>query len=184
MKFSARMVVVAAVLAVFASGCRYNKAGSGSGLSGADQEGRDIVGQEEISGSLDSIGEKRFEDMFQRCTDVAFDAVYFGFDSTVVAQSELPKVDAVARHLVDKPERVVVIEGHCDERGSNEYNISLGENRASIVRNYLVQSGIEDSRIQTRSYGEEKPAVSGSTESSWAKNRRAEFAIFDASSKK
>lgn len=73
---------------------------------------------------------------------------------------------------------MVVIEGNCDERGSSEYNMALGENRAIIVRNYLVQSGIAADRIQTRSYGEEKPAVDGHDESAWAKNRRGEFAIF------
>ena len=71
-----------------------------------------------------------------------------------------------------------MIEGNCDERGSAEYNLSLGENRAIIVRNYLVQSEIAADRIQTRSYGEEKPAVDGHDESAWAKNRRAEFVIF------
>ena len=82
------------------------------------------------------------------------------------------------KHLKDNSDRVVVIEGNCDERGSAEYNLSLGENRAIIVRNYLVQSEIAADRIQTRSYGEEKPAVDGHDESAWAKNRRAEFAIF------
>ena len=104
--------------------------------------------------------------------------VYFGFDSTVVPAGELGKIDAVAQHLTAKADRVVVIEGNCDERGSSEYNMALGENRAIIVRNYLVQSGIAADRIQTRSYGEEKPAVDGHDESAWAKNRRGEFAIF------
>jgi peptidoglycan-associated lipoprotein len=73
---------------------------------------------------------------------------------------------------------VVVVEGHCDERGSNEYNLSLGENRATIVRNYLVQGGISADRIQTRSYGKEKPAVVGNDESAYSLNRRGEFAIY------
>jgi peptidoglycan-associated lipoprotein len=72
----------------------------------------------------------------------------------------------------------VAVEGHCDERGSNEYNMSLGENRAIILRNYLVQSGIAPERIQTRSFGEEKPAVEGHDESAWGQNRRGEFDIF------
>jgi peptidoglycan-associated lipoprotein len=116
--------------------------------------------------------------MYTRCTDVDFAPVYFGFDSTVVPQGELGKIDAVARHLTEKTDRVVVVEGHCDERGSNEYNMSLGENRAIIVRNYLVQNGIAENRIQTRSYGEEKPAIVGFDEGAWSKNRRGEFAIF------
>ena len=88
------------------------------------------------------------------------------------------KIDAVAQHLADNANRVVIVEGNCDDRGSNEYNMSLGENRAVIIRNYLVQNGVAADRIQTRSNGEEKPAVEGQGESVWSKNRRGEFAIF------
>jgi peptidoglycan-associated lipoprotein len=129
-------------------------------------------------GTIGSASEGKFEDLYTRCTDVNFEPVYFGFDATVVPQGELGKIDAVAQHLSSNADRVVVIEGNCDERGSNEYNMALGENRAIIVRNYLVQSGIAADRIQTRSYGEEKPAVVGQDESAWSQNRRGEFAIF------
>ena len=190
MKFSNMLALVAVATVVFAGGCRYNKAvsnsSSNSGSEGSEIEGgRDINGLETAGeGDLSSIGEKRFEDMYARCTDVDFTPVYFGFDSSVVPPGELGKVDAVARHLVDKPERVVVVEGNCDERGSNEYNMSLGQNRAQIVLNYLMQSGIDASRIQARSYGEENPAADGHDEASWARNRRDDFAIFDTSVRK
>ena len=190
MKFSNMLALVAVATAVLAGGCRYNKAvsnsTSNSGSEGSEIEsGRDISSIEsQESGDLASIGDKRFEDMYARCTDVDFTPVYFGFDSSVVPPGELGKVDAVARHLIDKPERVVVIEGNCDERGSNEYNMSLGQNRAIIVLNYLVNSGIDASRIQARSYGEENPAAEGHDEASWAKNRRDDFAIFDTSVRK
>ena len=72
----------------------------------------------------------------------------------------------------------MVVEGNCDERGSNEYNMSLGENRALAVRSHLVNLGISADRIQTRSYGEEKPAVTGTGEEVWHLNRRCEFARF------
>ena len=130
------------------------------------------------------IGENKFEDMFARCTDVDFSPVYFGFDSTVVPQGELGKIDAVAQHLTSRPERVVVVEGNCDERGSNEYNMALGDQRAVVIRNYLVQNGIAADRIQHRSYGEEKPAVDGHDESAWSRNRRGEFAIYDTTQRK
>jgi len=177
MKFSTIMALFAVTLAVATTGCKYDKAGKGAG--GAN--GSDINGSE---GSIAGASEGKFEDMYARCTDVDFAPVYFSFDSTVVPQGELGKVDAVVSHLNSKPERVVVIEGNCDERGSNEYNMSLGENRAIVVRNYLVQSGISESRIQTRSYGEEKPAAVGSDESAWSKNRRDEFAIYDTTQKR
>jgi len=184
MKFSNVMALAAVATAVFACGCRYDKSAKSAG-SNSDLEGKDINGIEsQEAGDLSSIGEKRFEDMYARCTDVNFAPVYFGFDSSVVPPGELGKVDAVARHLVDKPERVVVVEGNCDERGSNEYNMSLGQNRAQIVLNYLMQSGIDASRIQARSYGEENPAADGHDEASWARNRRDDFAIFDTSVRK
>ena len=178
MKFSTIMALFAVSLAVVATGCKYDKAGkggAGGAGSGSDINGQDISGE---SGSIAGASEGKFEDLYTRCTDVDFAPVYFGFDSTVVPQGELGKIDAVAQHLTDKTDRVVVVEGNCDERGSSEYNMSLGENRAIIIRNYLVQSGIAADRIQTRSYGAEKPAVDGHDESAWAKNRRGEFAIF------
>ena len=179
MKFSTITAVLAAALCV--AGCRYDKVNKdgGSGDDGKTANAQDITAADDAqSGSIGSASEGKFEDLYTRCTDVSFEPVYFGFDSTVVPQGELGKIDAVAQHLTSRTDRVVVVEGNCDERGSNEYNMSLGENRAIIVRNYLVQSGIAADRIQTRSYGEEKPAVDGHDESAWRLNRRGEFAIY------
>ena len=185
MKFSTILAVFAVALAVATTGCKYDKSGKGAGgdaATGSDISGTggDINGNGSgaESGSIASASEGKFEDLYTRCTDVDFTPVYFGFDSTVVPQGELGKIDAVAQHLTQKTDRVVVVEGNCDERGSSEYNMTLGENRAIIIRNYLVQNGITADRIQTRSYGSEKPAVDGHDESAWARNRRGEFAIF------
>ena len=180
MKFSTILAVFAVGLAVVATGCKYDKAGKGGAGAGDAANGSDINAQDISSqeGSISGASEGKFEDLYTRCTDVDFAPVYFGFDSTVVPAGELPKIDEVSKHLTDKTDRVVVVEGNCDERGSSEYNMALGENRAIIIRNYLVQSGIAADRIQTRSYGAEKPAVDGHDESAWAKNRRGEFAIF------
>ena len=182
MKFSTMVTVLAVALCV--AGCKYNKPSKGGGAGGPGGDGangRDITSEEfnnSQAGSIGDASEGKFEDMYARCTDVDFAPVYFGFDSTVVPQGELGKIDAVAAHLEKNADRVVVIEGNCDERGSNEYNMSLGENRAIIVRNYLVQNGIGAERIQTRSYGEERPAAQGNDESAWSKNRRSEFVVF------
>ena len=188
MKFSTILAVFAVALAMATAGCKYSKAGSGSGdVAGGgtgDATGSDINAQEIVSGSgagegtIASASEGKFEDMYRRCIDADFAPVYFGFDSSVVPQGELGKIDMVTQHLTAKTDRVVVVEGNCDERGSSEYNMALGENRAIIIRNYLVQSGIASDRIQTRSYGAEKPAVDGHDEGAWAKNRRGEFAIY------
>ena len=186
MKISTLMVVVAVALSFAVSGCKYSKtntgangdAGSGLGAAGGSDISTSIGDDQE--GSLDGAGvsDRPFEEYCTRCTDVDFAPIYFGFDSTVVPQGEIGKIDEVAQHLGSHADRVVVVEGNCDERGSNEYNMALGENRASIIRNYLVQSGVDASRIQTRSFGEEKPAVVGSDESAWSKNRRGEFVIY------
>ena len=195
MKFSTILAVLSVSLAVATCGCRYDKAQGGAAGGGAAEgaetavdlpsETGEIVAQDDganaQSGSLGDIanaGSGDFEKLYARCNDVNFAPVYFGFDSAVVPQGELGKIDAVAQHLADNANRVVVVEGNCDERGSNEYNMSLGENRAIIIRNYLVNNGVAADRIQTRSYGEERPAVEGQDESAWSKNRRGEFAIF------
>ena len=177
MKFATITAVLAAALCV--AGCRYDKAAKGSGAEGDSANAQDISAQDDAqSGTIGSASEGKFEDLYTRCTDVNFSPVYFGFDSTVVPQGELGKIDAVAQHLTDNGKRVVVVEGNCDERGSNEYNLVLGENRAIIIRNYLVQSGIGADRIQTRSYGEERPVAVGQGEAFWSKNRRGDFVIF------
>ena len=184
MKFSTMLSVFAVALAVVTTGCKYDKSAKGSGVDGANGQdisssaSSDSLNGSSMSGSLADAGEGKFEDLYTRCTDVNFAPVYFGFDSTVVPQGELGKIDAVVQHLTARQDRVVVVEGNCDERGSSEYNMSLGENRAVIIRNYLVQSGIAANRIQTRSYGAEKPAVEGHDESAWSRNRRGEFAIY------
>ena len=128
----------------------------------------------------DAIGNTPFDQdpNYARCTDVDFAPVYFGFDASALPAGEMAKIEAVAAHLQEKPGRVVIIEGNCDERGSNEYNRSLGDLRATSIRAYLESIGIAPNRIQTKSYGEEKPAVIGHDESAWAKNRRGEFAVF------
>jgi peptidoglycan-associated lipoprotein len=190
MKFSSMMVVFSVALAFALTGCRYNKSGAAGagGMSGAGGDegvgslaiGSDLEGIEMAeSGSLDQIsGGARFEELYTRCSDIDFKPVYFGLDSSVVPGAELGKIDAVAGHLLENADRVVVVEGNCDDRGSDEYNMSLRENRATIVRNYLVENGVSADRIQTRSYGEERPAVVGQGESVWSKNRRAEFVVF------
>ena len=72
----------------------------------------------------------------------------------------------------------MIVEGNCDERGSNEYNLSLGQLRAIAISKYLAELGVDVKHVQDKSYGEEKPAVVGHDESAWSKNRRGEFAVF------
>lgn len=107
-----------------------------------------------------------------------FPAVYFDYDSAIMRGGEEAKLQAVAEHLRGNQGATLVVEGHCDERGSNEYNLSLGDRRAMAVRAYLVGLGIDGSRVNTKSLGEEMPAAMGHDEASWSQNRRAEFVLF------
>ena len=104
--------------------------------------------------------------------------VEFAYDSFQVTDSEVSKVKEAAEYMKANADVHLVAEGNCDERGTAEYNISLGENRALAVRAYLIGLGIDSSRIQTKSYGKEKPLELGHDEASWARNRRVEFAMY------
>ncbi len=103
--------------------------------------------------------------------------VHFDFDSYAVNNSELPKIEGVGSFMKEDRSVRIVIEGHCDERGTVDYNLALGQKRAEAVKAYLLKLGIEGSRIRTISYGKELPADTGKTEEAWAKNRRAHFRL-------
>jgi peptidoglycan-associated lipoprotein len=101
------------------------------------------------------------------------DTVNFDFDSAELTVSARSTLNRQSAFLSVNPDLMIVIEGHADERGTREYNLALGERRATAVRDYLVAKGINSARVRTVSYGKERPAVSGSDEAAWAKNRRA-----------
>jgi len=118
-----------------------------------------------------------FEGMRTDPTAFASATVYFDFDSSVVKQTEMEKANSVAEQLKLQPANKLLIDGHCDERGTAEYNRSLGERRALALRDYLISLGIAADRIRTRSWGEDMPAALGSDESAWSLNRRGEFIL-------
>ena len=101
------------------------------------------------------------------------DRVLFDYDSAKLDSSSLILLDAQSRFLRVNTDLNIIIEGHCDERGTREYNLALGEQRATAVRDYLVIQGIDSDRIKVISYGKEKLAVVGSNNMAWSKNRRA-----------
>jgi peptidoglycan-associated lipoprotein len=103
--------------------------------------------------------------------------VYFDFDSAAVKSGEKGKIDIVAAHLKANPSHAVKIEGNCDERGTEEYNRSLGERRALAVREALIADGIAPDRVDTISFGEDKPAAPGHDEAAYKLNRRDEFVL-------
>ncbi len=106
-----------------------------------------------------------------------FKNILFNYDQFSLTPQARAILDGVADWLKNNPSKLVLIEGHCDERGTNEYNLALGDRRANSAKTYLTQLGINAARIYTISYGEERPAALGSTEAAWAKNRRGEFKL-------
>lgn len=108
-----------------------------------------------------------------------FETVYFDFDSYEIRSDARPALrenaDAISAGAGGGA--TITVEGHCDERGSNEYNLALGERRANAVKRYLVDLGVPSSRLRTVSYGEDRPSVQGHDESAWRYNRRAEFSL-------
>jgi peptidoglycan-associated lipoprotein len=171
---SRRLLVVVlgvCVCAIAMTGCK-KKPRSGS-AAGGSANGVNIVNPSEFSeGELTG----RPDDL-TAVGGSQFTPVYFEYDSAQINDSERTKIEAVAEQLKTGSLNVIV-EGHCDERGSNEYNLALGERRALAIRAYLVGLGIDASRIQTKSYGEERPAALGHDDASWSQNRRGEFSLF------
>lgn len=162
--------------------------GDGSGLDGGDAglRGGDGFGLNGGDGFDDGSTPGAFgEDLSKapyidgfgaRIDGVEFQPLYFPYDQNTISSSEEAKIGTVAQYLLGHPEAGVVVEGYCDERGTEEYNRALGERRALAASEMLIDIyGIESARIKTVSYGEERPAVTGTGDAVWSKNRRDEF---------
>ncbi|MFI4939236.1 MAG: peptidoglycan-associated lipoprotein Pal [Burkholderiales bacterium] len=104
--------------------------------------------------------------------NLAARSVYFDFDQYVVKDEFKPLVEAHSKYLVSKPDRKIIIQGNCDERGGSEYNLALGQRRAEALRKSMSVLGVPDTRMEAVSFGKEKPKASGHDEASWAQNRR------------
>lgn len=168
------MMVAAMGLAslVALSGCKPKKTTTGLGPDGGLLNGGRTNGITDI----DMPGGRPPGDALERAGE--YIPVYFEYDSAQVQSAERSKIEAVGDYLKHNSVGGVIVEGHCDERGSREYNLALGERRAMAVRAYLVSLGADGVRIQTKSFGKEKPVALGHDEESWSKNRRGEFVIF------
>ena len=172
------LVFIGVAAITLASGCARKKAKNGDSPytegdtvdTAATEEGWGADGDTPLPAG-------RFSDL-PRVQGVNFSPVYFGLDNYQIDGSEYGKIDAVADFMRSNPTVVLVVEGHCDERGTAEYNMSLGDYRAQSIRSYRISAGISADRIQTQSYGKERPAVQGSGEAVWSRNRRGEFALY------
>jgi len=141
--------------------------GTGAGMGPDDARWREL--------GLNSEPERR--EFLQRAQSFENEDVYFDFDSYVLSDPAKRVLDTKVEFLKRYPKVKVTVEGHCDERGTNEYNLALGERRANSAYQYLVNSGVNAQRLGSVSYGEERPIAPGHDEASWAKNRRAHFVL-------
>jgi peptidoglycan-associated lipoprotein len=136
---------------------------SSSGTSGSSSSSSSSAASSS-AGGVDSVEDK---------LAAVGNTVYFGYDSAVLDGNSQATLYRQAAFLKGNPSLTVTIEGHCDERGTREYNLALGERRAAAARDYLLAQGVDPARIRVISYGKERPVTAGSNETSWAKNRRA-----------
>ena len=172
------MIVVMAALALAllgTSGCVRKRPRTGAGYDpNAGLAGEQLI-YDEFGNLIDPATGLPIRTDSAEIAAGQFEAVYFDYDSPQFSPSEQTKIDMVVTYLQVNPTHGVIVEGHCDERGSTEYNVALGERRALAVRAALISAGIDGLRVRTRGYGEERPAAFGQDESSWRLNRRAEF---------
>ena len=147
-----------------------------SGSSGSSSSSASSSGSASSSSSSSSNGMTDKASAEEALAAIG-NTVYFAFDSSALNAETEGTLMRQAAFLSANPALTVTIEGHCDERGTREYNLALGERRATAARDFLLAQGVDSARIRTISYGKERPAVAGSNESAWAKNRRAATVI-------
>ena len=142
-----------------------DSSGSGSSSSGTDVSSEGTITETTGSGIVSGSQEDLIVNVGDR--------VFFGYDSSDLDSDALELLQDQVAWLKQNSDVSVTIEGHCDERGTREYNLALGEKRAQAVKNYLIGLGISPDRVSTISYGKERPAVVGSNDGAWAQNRRS-----------
>ena len=123
------------------------------------------------------LGRNKFDETIADASKFAAQTVYFDLDKANIKSGEVEKIRTVASHLKANPTHLLEVDGHCDERGTEEYNRSLGERRAQGIREFLAREGVDAGRVRTVSFGEDKPADSGHNEAAWSKNRRGDFIL-------
>ncbi|MDH5679639.1 MAG: peptidoglycan-associated lipoprotein Pal [Nitrospinota bacterium] len=178
-KFFAFFILI--VFVVFAQACAKNpKPGSSAsfGGPGSGDQFRPADGTGELPTAEENIEAR--DPGFRELASGALQDVYFDYDRSDLREDSKAVIESNAQWILTNPNMKVQIEGHCDSRGTEEYNLALGERRASAVKNYLISMGVDNKRLFTISYGEELPVATGNTEEAWAKNRRAHFVATEA----
>jgi len=162
--------LMAALLLVTACETDPNSSSGSANSSGSRMGGKNGSGVGVDSGELKNPNAKpgSVEDF----VDNVGDRVWFGFDSADVTDEGRATLDKQAEWLKEYGSVNITVEGHCDERGTREYNLALGQKRASSIKKYLVAAGVAANRVETVSYGKERPEATGGSEDAWAQNRR------------
>jgi len=170
MKRSATILTLLVSFSLVLGGCsKFGKGGKGNATDGSLNET-----------TLDAEREKRFAEGSLPTAEGEgpFKDIHFEFNSSVIDSSARAEIESNAEVLKDYPNVRLQLEGHCDERGTNEFNLALGQERSRSVLNVLLSLGVSRSRLEIISYGEEVPLETGNDESSWARNRRVHFSAF------
>ena len=149
----------------------------GGDTSGNTLPAGNALGNDNKVGGGDTAGLDMFEGMRKDPAALAANTIHFAFDSAAIKKSEQANIASVASALSANAADKLLIEGNCDERGTEEYNRALGERRALAAREALAKAGVSADRIRTISYGKDKPAETGHDEAAWSKNRRDDFIL-------
>jgi len=151
--------------------------GSGERTPGAGEKIPGDTGVETKPGEGIAFGKTDYSTWSQQREVLQADTIHFEYDSAVVKPGDHSKITAVAEYLKSNPSNAVRVEGHCDERGTDEYNRALGERRAIAIREELVKAGADAGRVDTVSFGRDRPVDTSHSEASHRKNRRGEFVV-------
>ncbi|MHB8880228.1 MAG: peptidoglycan-associated lipoprotein Pal [Thermodesulfovibrionales bacterium] len=182
-----RGLVILAVLIVMAAGCSKKavvKPDMQENASAKQEQKHDAAGQKKSDPMpaipVEAVDSQNAVSAKTAVRDNLFNDILFDYDRYEVKETAKPILREVSDWLSKHPEARVSIEGHCDERGTNEYNLALGDRRAKAVREFLLSMGVASKKTDTISYGEERPLCKERTADCWARNRRAHFAIIGA----
>ncbi len=171
------------LLLVLAVGCqkKYTRTPAETQPPADDQVREEVMTPtEEVIEPVVAVEEESIDEVRLSAAEKAqavFKDVLFDYDKYVIRPDARPVLDSVADFLNEEKNLNIVVEGHCDSRGTNEYNLALGEKRAKAAKNYLLARGISPARLLVITYGEEKPVCMNSNESCWQSNRRAHFVV-------
>jgi peptidoglycan-associated lipoprotein len=170
-------VVATVILALSLSGCAKKQVAGPTEMQPAATEQQIKKAPEKIT--EEKVAKVETKEIPSKVEEISgmFEDIHFDFDKYDIREDARPVLKKVSDYLIKNATQGILIEGHCDERGTSEYNLGLGDRRAKATRDYFVSLGVPSSRIEMISYGKEKPLCNEHTEECWAKNRRSHFII-------